>query len=261
MTIILGTCGYGRYDPGEGWKDEYESKLQAYSDEFESVELNKTFYDLPMVKTAEKWQENAFENFSFCMKAWQALTHTTRSPTWRNRKDDLTEEQKEHFGYLRPHDVVVEAWEETRKRAEALDAECVLLQMPPSFEPSDENINNMKELFDKIDTSGFHTCWEPRGKWLDRPEKIREICEELDLVHVTGLMREKPVTDRDVHYVRLHGLNEDRYDYDYDYSREELEELAGKLRELEKGGNTVYCMFNNRSKFENLKELREILGA
>ncbi len=52
--IKIGTCGYGYYDPGEGWKEEYKSKLQAYTDEFETGEINKTFYKLPMEKTAKK---------------------------------------------------------------------------------------------------------------------------------------------------------------------------------------------------------------
>jgi len=55
--INVGTCGYGYYQPEDDWKEKYESKLQAYSDFFKTVEINKTFYKLPMVKTAEKWKE------------------------------------------------------------------------------------------------------------------------------------------------------------------------------------------------------------
>lgn len=52
MTDVrIGTCGYTGYDPGEGWKDEYESKLHAYSDDFDTVEINQTFYELPLVET------------------------------------------------------------------------------------------------------------------------------------------------------------------------------------------------------------------
>ncbi len=96
--IKVGTCGYSYYNPPDGWKDEYESKLQAYSEAFEVVEINRTFYKLPKVKTTERWRREAFEDFEFSMKAWQALTHPTDSPTWRNKKENLTEKQKKSFG-------------------------------------------------------------------------------------------------------------------------------------------------------------------
>lgn len=59
--IKIGTCGYGCYNPGKNWKERYKSKLQAYS----VCELNRTFYKLPMRKTAEQWR--------------QAITHPVKS--------------------------------------------------------------------------------------------------------------------------------------------------------------------------------------
>jgi uncharacterized protein YecE (DUF72 family) len=49
--IKAGTCGYEWYGPPKGWKKKFDSKLQAYADVFQVVELNRTFYKLPMVKT------------------------------------------------------------------------------------------------------------------------------------------------------------------------------------------------------------------
>ncbi|MCF8053110.1 MAG: hypothetical protein K9L59_17870 [Desulfobacterales bacterium] len=58
MGIIkIGTCGYSRYQPGGNWKDRFQSKLQAYSDAFEVVEINRTFYKLPMFNN-----DNMFAN-------------------------------------------------------------------------------------------------------------------------------------------------------------------------------------------------------
>ncbi|MCF8080527.1 MAG: hypothetical protein K9K88_14705 [Desulfobacterales bacterium] len=55
--IKVGTCGYSRYQPGGDWKDKYKSKLQAFSKAFEAVEINRTFYKLPMVNN-----DNMFAN-------------------------------------------------------------------------------------------------------------------------------------------------------------------------------------------------------
>ncbi|MFP4609196.1 MAG: DUF72 domain-containing protein [Candidatus Aenigmatarchaeota archaeon] len=258
-NIKIGTCGYGYYDPREGWKDEYESKLQAYTDEYETVEINKTFYKLPMVRTAERWKENAFDDFDFNMKGWQALTHPTWSPTWRNKKDRLSEAQKENFGYLRPNEEVIEAWEDTKNIAQALRSSVVVIQTPGSFDYTDENERNARKFFDRVERGNIEMGWEPRGDWKENPEKVKEICDEHDLIHIVDVMRRDPLSQHPAAYIRLHGLNTDEYDYDYDYSDEELHRLAEKLEELGKDHDKVYCMFNNYEMFKNSKRLKEIL--
>ncbi len=257
--IRIGTCGYGYYTPPEGWKEEYESKLQAYSEDFEVGEINKTFYKLPMTKTVERWRREASDNFEFTLKAWQALTHPTSSPTWRNKKDKLSDKQRENFGYLRPNKEVKEAWGETRKRIEALEANVCVIQTSAGFTCNEENEENMRELLNTIDRNDIEMAWEPRGNWKEKPEKVKQICKDLDLIHVADLMRRKIVSDHEIAYIRLHGLNGNEYNYDYDYSESELQKLAEKLRSLAKNHKTVYCMFNNYKMFKNAKELKQIL--
>lgn len=257
--VKVGTCGYSYYQPPDGWKDGYESKLQAYSEVFDVGEINRTFYKLPMVKTAERWRREAFEDFEFTMKAWQAMTHPTSSPTWRGKREDLTEDQKRNFGYLRSNEEVIEAWNETKKRAEALEAKACVLQTSAGFDCSEENEGNIRGLVNEVDRGGLDLCWEPRGDWKENPGKVEEICNDLDLVHVVDLMRRDPVSTTDVAYVRLHGLNEDEYDYDYNYSDEELSELAAKLKDLSGSHESVYCMFNNYEMYDNAQKLMDIL--
>lgn len=258
-NIKIGTCGYSYYDPGEDWKEKYDSKLQAYTDDFKTVEINKTFYKIPMEKTAEKWKRNAFKNFDFTIKAWQALTHTTSSPTWRNKKEDLTEAQKENFGYLRPEKEVIDAWRKTKEIAVALYADVVVIQTPGSFECSEKHENNMRNFFDRIDRGDLNIGWEPRGDWKENRGKVEEICKDLELINIVDLMREDPLSDHPIAYIRLHGLNQNRYNYNYDYSDEELEELADKLFNLSKKHEKVYCMFNNYEMFDNTQKLRKVL--
>lgn len=257
--IKIGTCGYSYYKPEKGWKDKYKSKLQSYSNAFESVELNKTFYKLPMKRTAKKWRRNAYEDFEFTLKAWQALTHPTSSPTWRNKKDKLTESQVDSFGYLRPNEDVTEAWKETKKIADALESDVCVVQTPGNFSCTKENKENMREFFNKIDYSDISIAWEPRGDWKNNEDKVKEICNEIGLIHVVDIMRREPVSDHDIAYVRLHGLNEDEYNYDYDYSKEELEYLAEKLLKLIDTHKKVYCMFNNYEMYDNAETMRNIL--
>ncbi len=258
-SLKIGTCGYGYYNPPGDWEEKYESKLQAYSDVFDLVEINKTFYTLPMTDTMERWRQEVLPPFEFTVKAWQALTHPTSSPTWRDNKKNLSEEQKEYFGYLRPHKVVIDAWEAMKERASALKSKICVIQMSGSFGPTDEHERDMRELLSTIDRGKLELAWEPRGEWKDQSDRVKEICDDLNLIHVVDVMRRDPVSDHPIAYVRLHGLNPQEYNYNYDYSRKELANLAKKLQNLRETHTCVYCMFNNYEMFDNALTLIELL--
>lgn len=52
--IKIGICGYGSNRPPAGWKERYESKLQAFSAAYRLGEINRSFYKLPMVRTGRQ---------------------------------------------------------------------------------------------------------------------------------------------------------------------------------------------------------------
>lgn len=262
MGIRIGTCGYRYYDP-EGWDEEYDRKLTAYSDEwaFDLVELNSTFYSLPQLETTRSHRRDAVEDFEFSLKAWQAITHPWSSPTWNGQRDEIPDEDTDDVGYFQPTEAVFDAWERTREHAEALEASVCLLQTSAGFDATDDHESNLRTFATEIDRGDLTLAWEPRGDWKDQPDRVREICGDLDLVHAVDLLRDDPVSSHDVAYTRLHGLNEDPYDYAYDYSTEELERLAGKLTDLAADHDPVYCLFNNDAMFDNARELAEILSV
>lgn len=136
----------------------------------------------------------------------------------------------------------------------------VLIQCPPSFDATDDHEANIRDLLGSVERDGRRIAWEPRGTWKDDRDRVRSVCEDLDLIHVVDPMRAEPVGVHDDAYVRLHGLNDDPYDYDYDYSGDELDELADVVEGLHDDHETVYCMFNNEAKFENAAALEERLS-
>ena len=66
------------------WKDEfYEGKparlwLQHYARYFDTVEVNSTFYRLPLKTSVARWVEETPPNFVFAVKASRYLTHVKR---------------------------------------------------------------------------------------------------------------------------------------------------------------------------------------
>jgi len=66
------------------WKDEfYEGKparlwLQHYVQQFDTVEVNNTFYRLPLKRSVARWVEETPPRFVFAVKASRYLTHIRR---------------------------------------------------------------------------------------------------------------------------------------------------------------------------------------
>jgi len=259
VNIKIGTCGYGYYKPSNNWKEHYKNKLQAFSHDFNLVELNKTFYNLPMVKTVKRWRKEVKHDFEFTLKAWQAITHPTKSPTWKN-KEKLSDAQLNQFGYFNPKEEVFNAWENILKRVEGLQAKVVVFQTPKSFDYSTDHKENMYTFFEKIRRKDMHLAWEPRGNWNEHRSEIKTICDDLNLIHVVDIMRRAPVSTQSTSYIRLHGLNENEYDYNYEYSHQEIKKLAHKLKELEETFDEIYCLFNNFEMFKNAHQLRKIIS-
>jgi len=76
MDIRLGCCGFAR-------------GMKNYFKKFEMVEVQQTFYQPPKIETALKWRKDAPDDFEFTLKAWQLITHTPRSPTYRRAKIEI----------------------------------------------------------------------------------------------------------------------------------------------------------------------------
>ncbi len=226
---------------------------------FSLVEVQQTFYKLPMVKTAERWRAEAPERFEFSIKAWQAITHLPTSPTWRRSGLKLEELKRRQYGWLRPTKDNFKAWERTKEIADALDAKVCVIQCPPNFKCTPENIENMRKFFSKIDRGKLALAWEPRGDWKEHPDEVAKLCGGLELVYVVDLMRREPVSKHSIAYIRLHGLNPREYDYNYKYLFTELKRLATKAKTLAKKHREVYIMFNNYFMYDNARHLMKIL--
>ncbi|GAB4344768.1 MAG: DUF72 domain-containing protein [Candidatus Abyssubacteria bacterium] len=236
-TTKVGCCGFA-------------VAKSRYFAEFEAVEIQRTFYDLPRLSTAEKWRCEAPEGFEYTSKAWQLITHEPSSPTYRRLKSGIEERKKKRYGSFKPTDEVMEAWTQFLRFTRALGAGKVIFQCPAGFSPSAGNKKNMRAFFSSIDRTGLVCIWEPRGDW--KREEIRELCVECSLVHCVDPFKSKSVADS-IQYFRLHGISGYRYRYD----DADLDTLLGKL-DL---GRLAYVMFNNVSMFEDARRFKRLLPA
>ena len=78
-TPLIGCCGWAG------------SQTQYFS-QFHAVEIQSTFYDPPASKVATRWRATAPSDFEFCIKAWQLITHSPSSPTYRRLRRPIDAE-------------------------------------------------------------------------------------------------------------------------------------------------------------------------
>lgn len=231
---------------------------EKYYQTFPVVELQQTFYQLPMLKTAQRWRQEAPKGFEFTMKVSQLITHETTSPTYRRYKIPISEAEKKNYGSFKPTMEVMEAWQKTSEIAHALKVSILVFQCPPSFAPTPDHKKNIKRFFSTVERTGFLMVWEPRGDW--ESEEIKELCMELDLVHGVDPFKSEPLHG-ELKYFRLHG----KTGYNYHFSEEDLLWLKdewvgiGHPKQTKPLKGTVYFMFNNISMFEDAQGLMALL--
>jgi uncharacterized protein YecE (DUF72 family) len=228
---IVGCCGW----------TEAQAK---YVRSFDAIELQTTFYQPPANPVAQRWKATAPVNFKFCMKAWQLITHTPSSPTYRRLKSGVSDSEKDLYGSFRPTEQVALAWERTREIANLIDAQVIVFQCPASFLPTRENIRHFNAFFQGIDREGRALAWEPRGlDWRD--DLIRNLCAGNNLIHCVDPFVRDSVPGESL-YWRLHGKG----GYRYRYTDQDLMEVADKLESRAERGSR-YIMFNNISSRED----------
>jgi uncharacterized protein YecE (DUF72 family) len=242
MRIYVGCCGFA-----EGMK--------KYFTDFETIEIQKTFYKIPQKKTLVKWKNLAPKNFIFNLKAFQGITHTYKSPTWRRFGKELPG-KKENFGNLQPTKEVFNSWKETLNAAKILNAKVVLIQTPTRFKDTTESLKNAEKFFKRI-IGKIQIAFEPRG-W--SAENVNRICKKFDLIHCVDPFKEdsRYFGKEKIAYFRLHGSYEGgRINYKHKYSTKELKELKNKIKNLK--AKEVFILFNNIYMLKDALKFKELI--
>jgi uncharacterized protein YecE (DUF72 family) len=201
---------------------------------FPVVEVQHTFYEPPAEALLTRWRTQVPAGFEFTIKAWQIVTHESNSPTYRRLKRPLPDNERGQVGGFRLTPPVVAAWERTLECAQVLRATAVLLQCPKSFRPTADNIERLRRFVSQMRRPAGRLLWEPRGEW--PTTLLKELCAELDLIHVVDPMQAETVTPEQAYY-RLHGTTGSRHVH--------TDSELRRLRDLVAGRPSPYVMFNN----------------
>jgi uncharacterized protein YecE (DUF72 family) len=213
--------------------------MSQYFQNFNIVELNRTFYQYPETKTVEGWRQKAPEHFVFTIKAHQDITHKAK---------------------MKVKDESLSAFERMKQICGTLNSRVLLFQTPGSFTPA--MLSDAEDFFMAINREELALAWETRGSGWQSPEtreKLRRTLENLNVAHVIDPFLALPAYVGEVCYFRLHGLGERMYYYQY--TDEELRKLEGLTAPYEHKAKEVYVFFNNLSMFEDAKRFKKYLSS
>ncbi|NOX87707.1 MAG: DUF72 domain-containing protein [Calditrichaeota bacterium] len=240
--IRVGCCGF------QGSKEKYFKH-------FDLVELQSTFYKLPRPETALRWHEEAPQNFTFTMKAWQGITHLSTSPTYRRAKLQWEPERLRQLGHFQNTEEAFKAWERTAVIAGAVNAKVIVFQCPPNFKQNEAAIQNLQTFFKFVERDNFLFAVEFRANW--ERSVIKQLCDELNLIHCVDPFKEQTVSAK-IRYFRLHGAPPGKQMYRYQFSDSDLERLKNLILK-DNGAEEIFCLFNNIAMFDDARRFRKMI--
>jgi len=234
------------------WKGHfYPSKLPHkdwfgyYTKQFDTVELNVSFYRLPKKETFEKWRKTAGKNFIFSIKGSRYITHLKRLKDCQGAVGKFFEAASPLGGL-------------TSREVRSQQVKNVILwQLPPRFKVNPERLEEFLRVLPKT----WRHAFEFRSStWLT--VKIFELLRRYGAAIVFQDFPGWPITKEittDFVYLRFHGKT---HLYTSDYSKKELEKWGRRIDKWMNGGLDVYVYFNNDAlgyAFQNAQVLKDLV--
>ena len=221
--IRIGTSGWS-YDH---WTDVLypaglpaAKRLARYVDEFDTVELNASFYRWPRDDAFSGWRRRLPEGFGMAVKAHRGLSHY--------RRLNGPEPWVERFE---------RCWNALGEKAEA-----ILVQLHPAMQRDDERLDHFLGLMPRR----IRVAMELRhASWND--PAVFSLLERHGAVYVVMSGAGMPCVPRatsDLVYVRMHGP-EPASLYTGSYSDDDLRRWADRLAAWQQEGKRVDVYFNN----------------
>jgi uncharacterized protein YecE (DUF72 family) len=253
VSLRIGTSGWN-YPTGKGtWngifyplpedRERGFDELRFYSERFNTVEVNSTFYGQPRANATLGWVKRTPPDFEFAVKMFQKFTH----PNMSIDPGPVTQADVDAFkGGIDP-------------LAAAGKLGPLLIQFPSSFQRTPESMAYIAWLLQAF--AGYPLAVELRHRsWSDASDteallgEHRAAWVQIDEPKFPSSIRQDLLgTGEHLYYLRLHGRNarqwwdhaesEDRYNYFY--SPEELAPIAEKVRDIRAMVKKAYLFLNN----------------
>jgi uncharacterized protein YecE (DUF72 family) len=241
--VWIGTSGFSYPHWGQGIfypQDLAQGKwFSFYCQQFNSVELNVSFYRLPKKETFANWRQQAGQDFVFAVKGSRYITQM-------KKLKDCQEPVKRFFATVRPLLI----------GSNFRSSQVILWQLPPKFKAHPERLADFLKSLPR----NWRHAFEFREKsWLSEP--VLKILKENKAAVVFQDYPQWPIAEKvmaDFVYLRFHGRTRL---YSSCYTEKELKNWAKKIKSWIKQGLDVYVYFNNDAlgyAVENAQTLKKL---
>ena len=219
------------------------TRLTYYSSLFNSIEINRSFYTLPIGKTLVKWSNEVPENFTFTIKFWKQVTHAKGLEF-----DDLDVK------------LFMDAINNVGNKKG-----CLLIQFPASLK--NQNIGQLQHLLHIVQKYNTSNLWRVAIEFRDSSWYRKDTYELVEEYNSTIVIHDKsrasfPTVPLECNtmYIRFHGPSGD---YRGSYDDVFLHEYATYICEWLIEGKLVFVYFNNTmgQAFDNLKTLNAYVSS
>jgi uncharacterized protein YecE (DUF72 family) len=210
------------------YPEEYRHRprLAYYSSLFNSLEINSSFYKVPMRTTFEKWASIVPDDFRFTVKLGRHITHG-KDFVFNLEDIDLFMEVADGIG---------------------LKKGCLLIQLPPGARRNDHTIHQLEILLQRISLSDPSHSWKIAIEFRHSSWYMPAVFAMLDTFWVSIVLQDMPASafatpnENGFVYIRFHGL---AGDYKGSYPEPFLRAYAGRVKNWLTEGKDVYVYFNN----------------
>lgn len=202
-----------------------KSRLCYYGSLMNSIEINSSFYKIPLAATVKKWANDVPEDFKFTFKLFKEITHNkflAFDPQTIDRFMQVIDNAGEKKG-------------------------CLLVQFPPSVRLSETR--QIKALLQCIRESDVDANWNTAVEFRHPSLYNEELYEVIDDLKMALVIHDKSPantpfinSDASFAYLRFHGPGGN---YRGSYSQFVLAEYASYIQDWLIEGKTVYVYFNN----------------
>ena len=250
--LYIGTSGYDYPE----WKGSFYPEklartkfLEYYSEQFNSLELNGTYYRMPAPEQMQKMADRSGGRVKFTVKAFQDMTHALDKSQYRSLVSDFKKAL------------------EPLLNSELL--QCALFQFPESFRYEKDERVYLDLLLKEV--SGIPVVVEMRNSGWQNDQVYNALRQRragwciTDNPVLRNLMKLDYVHTSDIAYIRFHGRNAKNWysgdnvtRYDYLYSDLELQEFVEPIRYLLGLAKIVQLFFNNHAKSQAAINARKI---
>ena len=297
MKVLVGTASWSdksliaskKFYPKEA--STPEGRLRFYATKFPLVEVDTSYYAIPLAQTSKAWVDRTPGSFAFNMKSFRLFTGhaTSASVLPPDLRAELPKAVKASF-YFRdvPAELRAALWQRFKEALEPLRSSgklgMVHFQFAPWLLRDKAGQAHVAHCVEQMD--GYTVSVEFRNKtWFDDAHLGQTLAFEraLNVVHTVvdgpqGFHNSVPPVWESTHIsyslVRLHGRNHETWNiqgakvaserFDYDYSDAELEDVAGRVERLAPETFTTHVVMNNNNEDQgqrNAATLTRILEA